>query len=127
MPDLSNRIRRPEPTARIRRPKPTASNDAIDLRSLARLGAEARLVQIQAESKAILAEFPELRRTAPTASGPRGSEIGNGRVTASGPGRGSEIGNGRARRRPMSAAERKAVSLRMKKYWAGRRKAKATA
>ena len=116
MPDLTNRIRR-TPTK--------ASNDAVDLRSLARLGAEARLVQIEAECKALLAEFPELRKASPTAGGPRGSEIGNGRVTAAGPGRGSEVGNGRARRRPMSAAERKSVSLRMKKYWAARRKANA--
>jgi hypothetical protein len=113
MPDVSNRIRRTEST--------TASNTAIDFRSLARLGAQARLEQIQAESKALLDEFPELRRTAPAVDGPRGSEIGNGRLTARGPGRGSEVGNGRARR-PMTAAEKKAVSVRMKKYWAARRK-----
>jgi hypothetical protein len=36
--------------------------------------------------------------------------------------------NGGARRRPvMSAAMRKAVSIRMKKYWADRRKARAAA
>jgi hypothetical protein len=122
MPDVSNRIRRTEPAA--------APNTAIDFRSLARLGAQARLEQIQAECKALLDEFPELRRTAPTVDGPRGSEIGNGRLTARGPGRGSEIGNGRSAaigaarsRRPMTAAEKKAVSVRMKKYWAGRRKA----
>ncbi|MCC7415921.1 MAG: hypothetical protein IT176_02185 [Acidobacteria bacterium] len=44
-----------------------------------------------------------------------------------GPGRGRSRANGagRRRRRPMSAAARKAVSVRMKEYWAGRRKAKA--
>jgi hypothetical protein len=122
MPDVSNRIRRTDTTA---------SNTAIDFRSLARLGAQARLEQIQAECKALLDEFPELRRTAPTVDGPRGSEIGNGRLTARGPGRGSEVGNGRSAalaaarsRRPMTAAEKKAVSIRMKKYWAERRKAK---
>jgi hypothetical protein len=31
------------------------------------------------------------------------------------------------RRRAMSAAEKRAVSIRMKKYWAARRKAKAAA
>jgi hypothetical protein len=114
MPDLSNR-------SRGRAPK--TSTGSFDLRSLARLGAEARLAQIQAETKDILAEFPELRRSTPTASGPRGSEIGNGRVTAQGPGRGSEVGNGRSRR-GWSASARKAVSVRMKKYWAQRRKEK---
>jgi hypothetical protein len=51
-------------------------------------------------------------------------------AVAFGPGRGSEIGNGRMaptasverrKRKPMSAAQRKAVGERMKKYWAQRR------
>lgn len=94
----------------------------LDLKSLARLGAEARLKQLDSERAAILVTFPALRakqRGARRAMGPgRGSEIGNGRVSA-------RDGSASAGTRPrMSAAARKAVSLRMKKYWAERRKAK---
>ena len=77
------------------------------LQRLARLGAQARLEELQREEAAIRAAFPDLvrrrrgrRAAAPAASG------------------------GRKRRRGMSAANRKAVSERMKKYWAERRKAK---
>jgi hypothetical protein len=75
------------------------------LRRLARLGAIARLEQLKQEEAAIRAEFPEL--------------FGRGRragvAEAAKPGR---------RRRRMSSAARKAVSDRMRKYWAERRKAK---
>jgi hypothetical protein len=77
------------------------------LRRLARLGAMARLEQLRQEEAAIRAEFPELfgrgrRSQTETAPAPRT----------------------RRRRRPMSASARKAVSERMRKYWAERRKAK---
>ena len=82
------------------------------LRRLTRLGAVARLEQIRAEEAAIRAEFPEL--------------FGRGRrddVTAALPANG---GAATRRRRPkMSAQARKAVSERMRKYWAERRKGKA--
>ena len=85
--------------------------NAEQLRRLARLGAMARLEQIRAEEAAIRAEFPELFG--------RGS-----RRDASG-GDGAPATKGRRRRRPaMSAAARKAVSERMRKYWAEQRKAK---
>lgn len=75
------------------------------LRRLARLGAITRLEHLKQEEAAIRAEFPEL--------------FGRGRRTvvadAAKPGR---------RRRKMSSAARKAVSERMRKYWAERRKAK---
>jgi hypothetical protein len=75
------------------------------LRRLARLGAITRLEQLKQEESAIRAEFPEL--------------FGRGRradvAAAATPAR---------RRRSMSPAERKAVSERMRKYWAARRKAK---
>lgn len=75
------------------------------LRRLARLGAMARLEQLRAEEAAIRSEFPEL--------------FGRGR-------RGQTDGQaaGTRRRRAMSAAQRKLVSERMRKYWAERRKAK---
>ena len=84
------------------------------LRRLARLGAMARLEELRREEEAIRAEFPDLFR------GGRGR--GRGRragAQAEAPARA-----GRRRKRSMSAAERKAVSDRMRKYWAERRKAK---
>jgi hypothetical protein len=77
------------------------------LRRLARLGAVARLEQLRDEEAAIRSEFPELF----------GGRRGNGRAKEAAPKR---------RRRPaMSAAQRKEVSERMRKYWAERRKASA--
>jgi hypothetical protein len=79
------------------------------LRRLARLGAVARLEQLRQEETAIRAEFPELF----------GGRRGNGRAAA------KEGGARTRRRRPMTAAQRKEVSERMRKYWAARRKASA--
>ena len=76
-----------------------------ELRRLARLGAKARLEELQREEAAIRQAFPDL-------FGGRG-----GRRRAA-----SKRG-GRRRRNRMSAAARRAVSIRMKKYWADRRKA----
>ena len=75
------------------------------LRRLARLGAMARLEQLRQEEAAIRGEFPEL--------------FGRGRRPGAGDGPVT-----RGRRRAMSAAARRAVSVRMRKYWAERRKAK---
>jgi hypothetical protein len=76
-----------------------------DLRRFARLGAMRRLEDIRQEEAAIRSAFPELFAGRPS------------RSTAA-PARSS-------RKRPkMSAAARKAVSERMKKYWASRRKPK---
>jgi hypothetical protein len=77
------------------------------LRELARAGAEATLKRLRAEIVAIERTFPELalpqrRREARRA-----------------------IASANRRTRQMSAAARKAVSLRMKRYWAERRKAQA--
>jgi hypothetical protein len=69
------------------------------LRRLARVGAQARLEELRAEEAAIHRAFPGLAAKPPAAKGGR-------------------------RRGRMSAAARKAVSERMKKYWAERRKAK---
>ena len=77
------------------------------LRRLARLGAVARLEQLREEEAAIRGEFPELfggRRGNPKAAGHEG-------------------GKRKRRRRAMTAAQRKEVSERMRKYWADRRKA----
>jgi len=84
------------------------------LRRLARLGAIARLEQLRQEEAAIRGEFPEL-----FGRGRRESSAAAASAPAAGKGR------RRRRRSSMSAAARKAVSERMRKYWAERRKAKA--
>jgi len=78
------------------------------LRRLARLGAMSLPVHLRQEEAAIRGEFPELFGRG------RQPEAGDGGVT-----RGKRRG-----RRAMSAAARRAVSVRMRKYWAERRKAK---
>ena len=78
-----------------------------ELHRLARLGAKARLEELKKEELAIRAAFPDLGRRS------------GGRTAGSAP-------SGRRQAR-MSAAARKAVSERMTKYWAARRKAKAGA
>jgi hypothetical protein len=83
-----------------------ANLNTEQLRRLARLGAIARLEQLKQEEADIRAEFPEL--------------FGRGRRAAS-----VDVARpARRGRRKMSAAGRKAVSERMRKYWAERRKAK---
>jgi len=71
-----------------------------------------RLDQIRAEEKAIRAEFPEL-----FGRGTRRDGAADGTAAAA--------PKARRRRRPaMTAAQRKEVSDRMRKYWAERRKTK---
>ena len=77
------------------------------LRDLARSGAETMLKQLRAEIIAIERTFPELA-------------IPQKRKAVR-----EALQKVRRRVRTMSAAERKAVSERMRKYWAERRKAKA--
>jgi uncharacterized protein (UPF0335 family) len=82
-----------------------ASLNKDQLRRLARLGAVARLEQLREEEASIRSEFPELF----------GGRRGNGPA--------AKEAAARKRRRPaMSAAQRKEVSERMRKYWAERRK-----
>jgi len=82
----------------------------FDVNKYARLGAEARAAELSAELAAIYRAFPGLRG--------RGGRAGaSDTVTAVATG-------ARRRRKPMTAAQKRAVSIRMKKYWAGRRKAK---
>ena len=84
-----------------------ANLNTEQLRRLARLGAIARLEQLKQEEAAIRAEFPEL--------------FGRGRRAAAAA---DAVKPARRRRRKMSPAMRKAVSERMRKYWAERRKGK---
>ena len=80
---------------------------ADKLRELARAGAEAALKQLRAEIIAIERTFPELAL-------PRRRRA-----------LGRSLKQAQNRTRRLSAAARKAVSERMKKYWAERRKARA--
>lgn len=85
-----------------------------DLRRLARIGAQRRLEDLRREEAAILAAFPDLTR--------RG---GRGTRTDAPAGEAAAPTRRRVRRRKMSAAEKRQVSERMKKYWAAKRKTKA--
>ena len=77
----------------------------FDVNKYAQLGAEARAADLNAELAEIYRAFPALRRGGRTA----------GAATAE--------PAARRRRKPMTAAQKKAVSIRMRKYWASRRKA----
>lgn len=82
----------------------------MDMKQLAQLGAEVRVREIQAELAKIQRAFPAVKAS--------GGEAGSGRWAA-------DAGPKRRRRRwKMSAAQKKAVGIRMKAYWAARRKAK---
>jgi hypothetical protein len=87
---------------------------AADLHRLARLGAAARLAQLEREIAALKRAFPGLKpRAAPA---PLPAAEGGIRAEPAPP------PPHRGRRAPMSAAERRAVSERMKRYWDARRK-----
>jgi len=94
-----------------------------DLRRFARLGAMKRLDDIRGEEAAIRHTFPEL--FAGAAAAPKAGKGGKA-GKAPKPAKASKAATpAKARKRStMSAAMRKEVSERMKKYWAARRKAK---
>ena len=79
----------------------------FDLKAYARRGAQARVAELTTELNEIYRAFPDLRR-------------GAGSPTAATTG----AGDRRRRRKPMSAAQKAAVSKRMKAYWSERRKAR---
>ena len=88
-------------------PKNPITNLTADrLRELARTGAEVTLQRLRAEIIAIERTFPELAL-------PKGRAVRRAVEKAT------------RRTRTMSAATRKAVSARMKRYWAERKKAQA--
>lgn len=88
-------------------PKGSSGLSAERLRELARTGAETMLKQLRAEIIAIERTFPELALTQKRRAVRQAFNAARKRV------------------RTMNAAQRKAVSDRMRKYWAERRKAKA--
>jgi hypothetical protein len=79
----------------------------FDLKEYARRGAEARIAEVTAELEEIYVAFPDLRKNNRVAAAPI-----------------AEVSEPRRRRRlSMTPAQKRAVSVRMKKYWADRRKA----
>jgi len=80
---------------------------------LARKGAEHRYQELKAELASLEKAFPGLAARAGRTLGETVNAVENTVSTVA------------RRARSMSAAQRKAVSARMKKYWAARRKAKA--
>jgi hypothetical protein len=88
------------------------------LQRLARLGASARLVELEAERLAILRAFPglsaQVARQAPAGAKASGSEAP--------PAAAVPAKKALRRRKKMSAEQRKAASDRMRKFWAERRK-----
>jgi hypothetical protein len=87
---------------------------ASDLRAWAVKGAEQRLLEIAQEARTIFQTFPELRGAG------RGFDF---QASAKRHTSGADADTSKRRRHRMSAAARKAVGARMKKYWAERRKA----
>jgi hypothetical protein len=85
----------------------------FDLKSYVRRGAEVRLRELADEAKQLLNVFPDLSASFDEDELPLNFILRRDARKAA----------PRRRRRHMSAAQRKAVSARMKKYWAARRKA----
>ena len=85
----------------------TPNLTAAHLRDLARTGADVTLKRLRAEIIAIERAFPELRLR-------QGRHVARRSLQAAA-----------TRARTMSAEAREAVSVRMKRYWAERRKAQA--
>ena len=83
---------------------PRERTDSVDLVAL---GAQVRVKQLKEELASLYRRFPALRSGGAVAPGPAGPKGATRR---------------RGRRRKMSAAARAAVSARMKKYWARRKK-----
>jgi hypothetical protein len=94
--------------------KSRSTAQGVDMRDLARAGAEARLAALRAEEAALIAAFPDLRSR--SLRRPASTEAATSASTRKA---------ARGRRRRMSAAQRKAVGARMRAYWAARRAEKA--
>ena len=90
----------------------------IDMKKLARIGAAARLADLEREITALKRAFPGLRvLSVDVVEAPDSAAEASQRVVR-------RVAAKRGRKKPMTGAERKAISERMKKYWAERRKQK---
>lgn len=87
------------------------NGNGVDIRALARQGAQARIVEIETEVAALRKAFPELAVLASV----NGSHAAHADEPPA------------AKKRTMNAAQRAAVSRRMKKYWKQRRAERADA
>lgn len=79
----------------------------FDLKEYARRGAHARIEELHEELNHIYKQFPDLRRAGRQALKSVAAALG--------------VRTRRRKRPPMSAAQKKAISARMKKYWATRK------
>jgi hypothetical protein len=96
------------------------SSDTVQIHELAKRGAEARIKELTGEIEAICRMFPGIeghvvpararRAVSEKASTPKGNDTAPKKA---------------GKRSGWSAAARKAVGLRMKTYWAARKKAEA--
>jgi len=91
----------------------------FDLKQYAKRGAEARITELNSELEAIYGAFPDLRKGPGARRGRPAKVVVNHEEQATG----SSPAGVRRRRRKMSAAQKKAVGLRMKAYWAARKAA----
>jgi hypothetical protein len=98
----------------------------MDMKALAQLGARARLSQLQEEISDLQRAFPDLGSGgAGTGARRRGRRP---KIASDAPVQLAEAAQDEApttirKRKPMTAAQKKSVGERMKKYWAARRKA----
>ena len=91
----------------------------LDMNALARRGAELRLQDLETERRTILNLFPDLTSSgSPARRGRRALGVDGAPIAA-------PAAAPRRKRRKMTAAEKQAASARMKRYWAGRKKARA--
>ena len=94
-----------------------ASITREELLRLARTGAVARLAELQEEIASIHETFPDLKSGV---TAPRPAAVAKAAKPTPAPTPAAAARGGQANR-AWSAAARKAVSERMKRYWAGRR------
>jgi hypothetical protein len=90
---------------------------SLHILDLARRGAEHRYAELRAEIAQLVKHFPDVARTG-------GAPAARGRKAVKAASNESPGKSGGRKRRGMSAAARKAVSERMKAYWAKRRAGK---
>jgi hypothetical protein len=83
-----------------------SSNGVV--RRLALVHAPVRLAELTREIEQAMTEVNAIRREFPELAGPKKM---------------AKVEEARPQRRPMSAAQRRAVSVRMRRYWRERRKA----
>jgi hypothetical protein len=98
----------------------------MDMKALAQLGARARLSQLQEEINELQQAFPDLGSREPAAQSRRRGR--RPKAAANSTEQQAEAPQEAApapvrKRKPMTAAQKKSVGERMKKYWAARRKA----